>query len=96
MPSARKPTLRGRSLLLALWRLVRVYWTSPDAKWAALLLGGAVALELGAVQASLLVSDAQRRSVEALEVRDARAFLVAVGFFVGLSLFSVLVSAFRI
>ncbi len=96
MPSARKPTLRGRQLLLALWRLVRVYWTSPDAKWGAFLLGGAVALELGAVQASVLVSDAQRRAVEALEVRDARAFLVTLGLFVGLSLFSVLVSAFRV
>jgi ABC-type uncharacterized transport system fused permease/ATPase subunit len=96
MPSARKPALRGRRLARALWRLVVSYWTSPDAKWGALLLGGAVALELGSVQASVLVSDAQRRSVEALEARDAPAFLLTVGLFVGLSLFSVLVSAFRI
>ena len=96
MSSARKPTLRGRRLVLALWRLVRVYWTSPDAKWGALLLGGAIALELGAVEASLLVADAQRRAVEALEVRDARAFLITAGLFVGFSLFSVLVATFRI
>jgi putative ATP-binding cassette transporter len=96
MPSARKPTLRGRQLVRALWRLVRIYWTSPDAKWGALLLGGAVALELGAVEASVLVSDAQRRSVEALEVHDAGAFALTVGLFVGLSLFSVLLASFRI
>ena len=50
MATARKPTLRGRRLVRALWRIVRIYWTSPDAKWGALLLGGAVALEFGAVQ----------------------------------------------
>jgi putative ATP-binding cassette transporter len=96
MPSARKPTLRGRHLVLALWGLVRVYWTSPDAKWGALLLGGAVALELGAVQATVFVSDAQRRAVEALEARDAAAFAQGIGFFVGLSLLAVLVASFRI
>src|SRR5262245_26531522 len=96
MPSARKPTLQGRQLFAALWRLVRVYWTSPDAKWGGLLLGGAVALELGAVEASVLVSDAQRRSVEALEHHDAGAFALGLGFFVGFSLLAILVSSFRI
>ena len=38
MPAARKPTLQGRDLIRALWRLVRIYWKSPDAKWRALLL----------------------------------------------------------
>jgi putative ATP-binding cassette transporter len=96
MSGVRKPTLRGRRLILALWRLVRIYWTSPDAKWGALLLGGAVALEFGAVQATVWVSDAQRRSVEALEGRDAQAFAVMLGLFVALSLLSILVSSFRI
>src|SRR5687768_5742930 len=66
MATARKPALRGRRLVAALWRLVRIYWTSPDARWGALLLAGAVALEFASVQATLYVSDAQRRSVEAL------------------------------
>src|SRR5262245_48782676 len=96
MPSASKPTLQGRRLLRALWRLVRIYWTSPDWKWGALLLGGAVLLEIGAVEASVYVSDAQRRTVEALEAHDAAAFTLGIGFFVGLSLLSVLVSSFRI
>ncbi len=90
MATARKPTLRGRRLVRALWQIVRIYWTSPDAKWGALLLGGAVALEFGVVQTSLFVSDAQRRTVEALEGRDAGAFLFMVGLFVGLSLLLIL------
>ena len=96
MATARKPTLRGRQLARALWQIVRIYWTSPDAKWGGLLLGGAVALEFGAVQTSLYVADSQRRAVEALEGRDASAFLFTIGLFVGLSLLFVIVSALRI
>src|SRR5262245_15304014 len=61
MATARKPTLRGRRLVRSLWRIIRIYWTSPDAKWGGLLLAGAVALEFGTVQATVFVSDAQRR-----------------------------------
>jgi vitamin B12/bleomycin/antimicrobial peptide transport system ATP-binding/permease protein len=96
MAPARKPALRGRQLARALWRIVRIYWTSPDAKWGALLLAGAVAFEFGAVQVTLFVSDSQRQTVEALEHRDASVFLLAVSWFVGLSLFLVVVSALRI
>ena len=93
---ARKPSLRGWRLFTAMWRLVRIYWTSPDAGWGGLLLAGAVALEFGAVAATVWVSDSQRSAVEALEGRDADAFAVAVGLFVGLSLLSVGVASFRI
>jgi putative ATP-binding cassette transporter len=96
MATARKPTLRGRQLVRTAWRIVRIYWTSPDAKWGALLLGGAVALEYGAVWVTLTVSEAQRLTVEALEKRDANHFVYMVGSFVALSLFLVLVSALRI
>src|SRR5262245_29478536 len=96
MPSVRKPALRGRRLGAALWRLVRVYWTSPDAKWGALLLVGAIAFEIGAVEAGVYVSDAQRRIVESLEGRDASAFVHVVAVFLGASLLSVLVSGLRI
>jgi putative ATP-binding cassette transporter len=96
MPTSRKPTLRGRQLGKSLWHLGRIYWVSPDARWGALLLGGAVALELGTVHASVLVSEAQRRSVEALEARDAEAFALTVGLFVGLTFLSVLAASFRI
>ena len=96
MATVRKPVLRGRRLASALWRLVRIYWTSPDARWGALLLAGAIALEFGSVQATVWVSDAQRRSVEALETRDAADFAFLVGLFVGISLLSIVVSTVRI
>lgn len=96
MPSPLKPTLRGRRLARALGRLVRVYWVSPDAKWGALLLGGAIGLELLTVRASVLVSDAQRRVGDALELRDAVSFASAVGMFVGFALVFVGVSTYRV
>src|SRR6187399_899223 len=73
MATARKPTLRGRRLYRSLWQIVRIYWTSPDAKWGALLLVGAVALEFGTVRTTFYVSEVQRNTVEALEHRDASA-----------------------
>ncbi|HXK24847.1 MAG TPA: ABC transporter ATP-binding protein/permease [Myxococcota bacterium] len=96
MATVRKPALRGRRLASSLWRLVRIYWTSPDARWGALLLAGAIALEFGSVQATVYVSDAQRRTVEALESRDASGFAFLVGLFLGLSLLSILVSSVRV
>ena len=44
MSRVRKPALRGRRLAVAVWRLLRIYWTSPDAVWGALLLAGALYL----------------------------------------------------
>ena len=64
MATARKPTLRGRRLVRALWRITRIYWTSPDAKWGGLLLAVAVVLEYGTVRTTFYVSDAQRRMIE--------------------------------
>ena len=96
MAAARKPTLQGRALFRALWHLGSIYWTSPDAKWGSLLLGGAVALEIGAVQASVLVSSAQRHTVEDLEARDAQAFLMTAGLLVGCTVLSVLAATARI
>jgi putative ATP-binding cassette transporter len=96
MATVRKPALRGRRLASALWRLVRIYWTSPDARWGALLLAGAIALEFGSVQATVYVSDAQRRTVEALESRDAEDFAFLVGLFLGISLLSIVVSTVRV
>ena len=50
----------GRRFLWHLWSLIRVYWTSPDARWGAPLLAGAISLEFGAVYANLRLSDAER------------------------------------
>jgi putative ATP-binding cassette transporter len=96
MATARKPTLRGRRLARALWAIVRIYWTSPDAKWGGLLLAVAVVLEYGTVRTTFYVSDAQRRMIEVLEGRDAADFMYRIGWFIGLSLCLVVVSAVRI
>jgi ABC-type transport system involved in cytochrome bd biosynthesis fused ATPase/permease subunit len=42
MPTARRPAVFGRRFARALWRLIRIYWTLPDAKRSALLLAGAI------------------------------------------------------
>ncbi|MCC6642395.1 MAG: ABC transporter ATP-binding protein/permease, partial [Deltaproteobacteria bacterium] len=60
MPPAAKPRIEGRALAKELWRLTVPYWTSNDGKWGALLLGTAIALQLGSVYANVLVSRAQR------------------------------------
>ena len=48
MSEARRAVF-GRAFARDLWRLVRVYWTSRAARWGALLLAGAVGLELATV-----------------------------------------------
>ena len=96
MATLRKPALRGGRLASSLWRLVRIYWTSPDARWGGMLLAAAIALEFGSVQATVQVSAAQRRTIEALEHRDAGGFAVLVGLFLGLSVLSIVVSTARV
>lgn len=96
MSPALKPTLRGRSFLRALWSLCRIYWTSRDAVRGALLLLGAIALELATVYASLLIAESQRHVVEDLEQRQAADFMLAGAMYVGLLILLVAVSAYRI
>jgi putative ATP-binding cassette transporter len=91
---AQKPTLEGRDLARALWRLVRIYWTSPDARWGALLLGTAVALQLGSVYVNVLVSLGQRDIGNSLGARDGAAFGQALGFLTFSMLLSVVVPVF--
>ncbi len=96
MSPARRPALTGRRFARALWRLVRVYWTSPDAKWGALLLASAIGLELGTVYGNFLLSDAERRALDALELKEAATFFAAIGIFAAAMLGFALVSALRI
>lgn len=86
----------GRDFVRRLWRLTRLYWTSPDAKRGGLLLALAVALELGTVSGTFVLADAQRRIFDALQDRDSGAFLQGIGLFLGFVLGFVLVSAYRI
>jgi vitamin B12/bleomycin/antimicrobial peptide transport system ATP-binding/permease protein len=88
--------LFGRRFARHLGRLVRMYWMSRDGRWAALLLAGAIALELGTVYGTFLLSDAERRIMDALQANQSTAFLSAIGFFAGVTGGFVLVSAYRI
>jgi putative ATP-binding cassette transporter len=96
MSTARKPAVFGRRFARALWRLSRIYWTSSDAKWGGLLLAGAIGLELGTVYGNLLISDAERRTLDALELRQWSAFLAAIGLFAAVVLGFTGVSTLRI
>ena len=94
MTPAGKPRIEGRALAKALWRLVRLYWTSKDARWGALLLGSAIALQLGAVYANVLVSEAQRDVGNALGAHDLAAFRSSILLMVGVMILSVVVPAY--
>jgi vitamin B12/bleomycin/antimicrobial peptide transport system ATP-binding/permease protein len=91
-----RPAVFGRDFLRGLWRLTRLYWTSPDARRGRLLLAVAVALELASVYGAFVLADAQRRIFDALGARDTSAFLAGIGLFVGVVLGFVLVSTYRI
>lgn len=94
MPSAGKPRIEGRALVAALWRLVRLYWTSNDAKWGALLLGGAIALQVGTVYANVLVANAQRDVVNALGDRNATVFGSSILVLTAVMMLAVVVPAY--
>ena len=96
MPKARKPALAGRRFFQALWRLGRIYWSSPDAKWGALLLALAILLELGTVYGNVRLADAERQVLDALEQKQAAPFFAATGIFLAVMLGFVLISTYRI
>jgi putative ATP-binding cassette transporter len=96
MADTRKPSIVGRRLLKAVARITRLYWSSPDARWGALLLLLSIALELGTVFATLALAEAERRVMDALEQRQAGAFFEASGLFISVIVGFVLVSTYRI
>lgn len=94
MSPAQKPTVQGLQLVRAMWRLIRPYWTSADAKSVLLLLGLAIALQFGGVYASVLISDSQREVGNALGARDLPAFRSGIGTMIALMLLGVVVPAY--
>ena len=94
MPPAAKPRIEGRALAKELWRLTVPYWTSNDGKWGALLLGTAIALQLGSVYANVLVSRAQRDVGNVLGAHDAGGFGRAIVLMAGAMLLTVVVPAY--
>jgi putative ATP-binding cassette transporter len=95
-PEAGRPSVFGRRFARALWRLLRVYWGSPEWLGGALLLGGAIALELATVWTHVAISDAHRQIFDALEQKRADTFFTAIGFFLAMTVVFVLASTYRI
>jgi hypothetical protein len=71
----------GRRFIRHLSALVRIYWTSPDARQGMLLLAGTVMLELATVYGNFRLADGQRRMIDALQEGEPTPFLAAIGFF---------------
>ncbi len=94
MSPAQKPTVQGRQLARAMWRLIRPYWTSPDAKWSLLLLGLGIALQFGGVYTSVLVSDAQRDVGNALGAQDLPGFRRGIAYMIAFMLLGVVVPSY--
>jgi putative ATP-binding cassette transporter len=93
------PSLRGLfgpRFARDLWRLTRMYWTSPDASFGAFLLLGAIAFELATVHASVLIADAERQIFDALGDRNVTAFFGAMGVFLSVIVGFVIASTLRI
>jgi putative ATP-binding cassette transporter len=96
MPTSRPRGLFGARFVRTLWRLSRVYWTSPHAWIGALLLAAAVILELATVHAAVMIADAERRIFDALGDRAMPAFFAAMAVFVVVIAGFVLASTYRI
>jgi putative ATP-binding cassette transporter len=96
MPDPRRQAVFGLQFARRLWHLIRIYWSSPDAGRGALLLAGAILLELGAVYVNLRLSDAERYIMDAMQNRQSAAFFNGVGLFAAIATVFVLVSAYRI
>lgn len=79
-----------------LWRLTRIYWTSPAAPRGAALLALAVALELATVRANVWVAEAQLALGDALQRLDRIGFFTALAWFAAAALAVIFASAFRI
>jgi putative ATP-binding cassette transporter len=96
MPRESRPAIFGSRFVRHLWRLIRVYWGSPDAPWGGFLLALAVLFELGTVWGSVRVADAEREILDALARREPPTFLAAVVVFLVVTLLFLFSSAYRI
>jgi putative ATP-binding cassette transporter len=96
MPHDLNEAIFGARFRRNLGRLLRVYWTSDDARWGALLLAGAVSLELATVLASVFVARAEGGIIDAFAGNEAAAFGAAVAMFLAVSLGYLVASTYRI
>ena len=96
MPLKHSHALFGPIFFRHLWRLVRVYWVSPDARRGAVLLATAIALELGTVYGIWKLSEVQRDLFDAFQDKQMGAFLASIGFFLTVAAGFVTASTLRI
>jgi putative ATP-binding cassette transporter len=93
--TSQPPNPSTRPFTSDLWRLTRIYWTSPDAVVGGVLLGLATALELATVQVAVMIADAERRIFDALADRDMGGFFTVMGVALAIITGFVIVSTFR-
>ncbi len=96
MPQSQSHAIFGGRFARNLWRLTRIYWTSPAAKQGGFLLALAIALEFGTVYGNVLIATAQKHVGDAIQDKQTSEFFAAMARFFGIVLAFVLVSAYRI
>jgi putative ATP-binding cassette transporter len=96
MADDRSASVLSRPFARDLWRLVRIYWTSPEAARGGALLAGAVALELLTVFGNVQVARTSAHVIDVLAQRDVGAFLGAVGLAAAALLLTLFASVFRL
>ena len=95
MPSTQS-AIFDRRFIRHLRQLTRIYWTSADNKKGAGLLALCVAGELGTVYGNVLLAQAQAKVFDAVQNKQATAFLDAMQVFLAVALMVVFVSTYRI
>ncbi|MFN8644837.1 MAG: ABC transporter ATP-binding protein/permease, partial [Candidatus Binatia bacterium] len=95
MPSSQSAIFERR-FIRHLRQLTRIYWTSPDRAKGGALLALCVAGELGNVYGNVLLAQAQAKVFDAVQDKQATAFLDAMQVFLAVALMVVFVSTYRI
>ncbi len=96
MSNGRAGTRFDRRFAHDLWRLLLIFWSTPEASWGAVLLGLASAMELGAVYGTVLIASAEGKILDSFQMRSPAAFGPAVLLFLGVSCAFLLMSTLRI
>lgn len=96
MSAAHPPATLDRQFLRDLWRLLRIYWRSPDAPRGALLLAVAIVLELLFVAGNVLVARTQADVIDVLQEKNVAAFLGAAAWLISAMLLALFAATFRI
>lgn len=96
MPLVHTHALFGPRFFVHLWKLTRLFWRSREAPRAFVLLAVAMALELGTVYGTVLLSDVQRLLFDAFQDKQMAPFLRAIGYFLAGAAAFALLSTYRV